>query len=88
VRESIFASSNARSTGAANLNCESAAFKLFEIVFLRCANAARTSAKKVCSLLTLTGGCLRAISLITDDWTFGAGLKAVGGTSISFMTSQ
>ena len=56
----------------------------FESVFLRSSNAAVMSENINFSFSTLTGGSESGIKLITDEVTFGAGIKLVGGTEKCF----
>ena len=44
-------------------------------VFLRCANAALTRLKNAFSFYNFIGGSGRTLSLITDESTFGGGIK-------------
>ena len=57
------------------------------MVFLRCPKAALTISLNNFSSVALTGFFL-GLNLTIADVTFGAGIKAVGGTSKSFSISQ
>ena len=55
----------------------------FTNVFLRCAKDARTTRKNIFSSFTSAGGASRLVNLMTDDVTFGWGMKHPGDTSKS-----
>ena len=64
-------------------NWESPDESAFKSVFLRWANAARTTLKNMVSLLISQTGSFRMVSFKTALVTFGCGMKQLAGTSNS-----